>query len=214
MTEDRKSHLAPNAVNPLTTTPSSPRANHLHTAATSTLNTHGANLPSSSFLQRPHSTNPHKHVASNLKQPLPLILSAFAEHSAKGADFWFHALPYFSPAAYSAGTVLFTRSSPATAFYLLSSGILRADYAMPAGSFTESIVAGTTCGELPFFSQTERTATVVADTDVKVWMLDERAWGKLQEEWEEGARELLKVALGLTKERVDAVVGYVLTSAG
>jgi len=85
---------------------------------------------------------------------------------------------------------------------------------MPAGSFTESIVAGTTCGELPFFSQTERTATVVADTDVKVWMLDERAWGKLQEEWEEGARELLKVALGLTKERVDAVVGYVLTSAG
>lgn len=85
---------------------------------------------------------------------------------------------------------------------------------MPAGGFSESIVAGTTCGELPFFSGTERTATVVAETEVKVWVLDGEAWARMQEEWGEGARELLKVALGLTKERVDAVVGYVLTSAG
>jgi len=85
---------------------------------------------------------------------------------------------------------------------------------MPAGSFTESIVAGTTCGELPFFSGTKRTATVVAETEVKVWMLDEDGWRRLQEEWAEGAREFLKVALGLTKERMDAVVGYVLSSAG
>ena len=91
------------------------------------------------------------------------------------------------------------------AFYLLQTGILRATYHLPVGMYHESIVAGTTCGELPFFSTTLRTATVVAERDCVVWALDAESWQRMQREWEEGARELLTIALRLTKERVDAV---------
>ncbi len=110
--------------------------------------------------------------------------------------------------------MLFSRGDAAEAFYLLQTGILRAKYHLPTGYYHESIVAGTTCGELPFFSSTLRTATVAAEMDSVAWKLDQEGWDKMQKDWPEGSRELLKVALRLTKERVDAVTGYVLMTAG
>ena len=91
---------------------------------------------------------------------------------------------------------------------------MHASYDLPVGRYSESIVAGTTCGELPFFSETRRTATVTSEGEAVVWKLGREEWERLQAEWEEGARVLLEVALKLTKERMDAVVGYVLTTAG
>lgn len=99
-------------------------------------------------------------------------------------------------------------------FYLVESGILHAHYSLPVGRYHESIVAGTTCGELPFFSSSARTATVSAERDCVCWRLGSEAWERMNEEWPEGSRELLGVALKLTKERVDAVTSYVLTTAG
>lgn len=113
------------------------------------------------------------------------------------------------------GTTLFRQGDhPATAFYLLQNGILRATYTLPVGRYDEVIVAGTSCGELPFFSGTERTATVVAERESEVWVLGREAWERWEVEWADGAREVLRCVLGLTKERVDAVIGFVLVGSG
>lgn len=86
--------------------------------------------------------------------------------------------------------------------------MLRADYDLEQGQFSESIVAGTTCGELPFFSDTPRTATVVAEKRSTAWVLDEKNWQKLQKDYPEVAYELMRICLKLTSERLSAITGY------
>ncbi|KAI9708422.1 MAG: hypothetical protein M1828_002985 [Chrysothrix sp. TS-e1954] len=179
---------------------SSPRQRYLHQAASQTLDTQTHAVPPTRW--------------STYKQPLPLLLQTFQDLTDKNEDFWFRAIPFFTRKEYPAGRVLFERGDQPKAFYLLQTGMLRATYELPVGMYHESIVAGTTCGELPFFSTTLRTATVVADRDCVAWELDADSWAKMQRDWDEGARELLTVALRLTKERVDAVTSYVLTAAG
>lgn len=96
----------------------------------------------------------------------------------------------------------------ADGFYILEEGILRADYDLEQGKFSESIVPGTTCGELPFFSETPRTATVTAEKDSVAWVLDEENWKRLQEKHPEVAYELLRICLKLTSERLIAITRY------
>jgi len=88
--------------------------------------------------------------------------------------------------------------------------MFRADYDLEQGQFSESIVAGTTCGELPFFSDTPRTATVVAEKRTIAWLLDEEDWDKLQKDHPEVGYELMKICLKLTSERLSAITGYVI----
>lgn len=83
--------------------------------------------------------------------------------------------------------------------------MLKAEYVLRQGKFSEFIVAGTTCGELPFFSGTNRTSTTSADADCVAWVLDEERWNDLQKEQPEIAQELLKISLKLTSERMDAI---------
>lgn len=66
-------------------------------------------------------------------------------------------------------------------------------------------MAGTTCGELPFFSSTNRTATTYAERDCVTWMLDDEKWQELQRDHPAIAQELLKISLKLTSERMDAI---------
>ena len=98
----------------------------------------------------------------------------------------------------------------------MQSGILRADYDMQQGRLYETILAGTTCGELPFFSETYRTATVTAEVETTVWKMDAESWKQLQQLEPDGqvlANELLKVVLKLTAERFESITKYVLISA-
>ena len=112
------------------------------------------------------------------------------------------------------GTILYHRGETAKGFYLLEDGILRADYELPQGRYFESIVAGTTCGELPFFSETDRTATVQAERDCVTWLMDRQMWEELQRAEPDVAQELLRISLKLTSERMSAITSYVLTTAG
>ncbi|KAI9758153.1 MAG: hypothetical protein M4579_003186 [Chaenotheca gracillima] len=180
---------------------SSPRRSHLHQAATQT-------LPDQSAITLPPS------ILSSFKQPLPLMLQTFQDLTLYTEDFWFRACPFFSRFEYPAGTVLYHAGDAPNGFYLLEQGILRAEYALPQGKYFESIVAGTTCGELPFFSSTERTATVSAERDCIAWLLDEENWVELQRKCPDVASELLRVSLKLTSERMSAITSYVLTTAG
>ncbi|KAL6873155.1 sulfate permease [Trichoderma novae-zelandiae] len=177
----------------------SPRRNHLVEAAYDALN--------SVEIQR-------RSRWQSFKEPLRLMLQIFQELSDKNEDFWFQATPYFERKDYAAGTVLFRRGEPADGFYLLERGIIRAEYDLPQGRLCESIVAGTTLGELPFFSETSRTATAQVERDCTVWVMDTEAWKRLQQKEPEIAREFLKISLKLTSERMSAITSYILTTAG
>ncbi|KAI0126003.1 sulfate transporter family protein [Xylariales sp. AK1849] len=148
-----------------------------------------------------------------ISEPLRLMLQIFHDLSDKNEDFWFRAMPYFVRKEYPAGSVLYHRGEPAKGFYLLERGELRADYETPQGKLSEPIVQGTTCGELPFFSQTDRTATVLAVKNCVVWVMDTESWEKLRKEENDVYQELLSIALRLTNERMRAMTNYTLANA-
>jgi sulfate permease, SulP family len=178
---------------------SSPRRHHLHQVASTTLN---------------ENATTRSRTWHNYKQPLPLLLQIFEDLSENGEDFWFRAIRFFERKQFSSGTILFHTGDAARGFYLLEEGIFRADYDSPQGKYTELIVAGRPCGELPFFSETSRTATMAAERDCVAWELSESQWAELQKAEPDVASEMLKVCLKLTKERMDSVLGYILTAAG
>ncbi|KAI0858493.1 sulfate transporter family-domain-containing protein [Xylaria cubensis] len=145
----------------------------------------------------------------SISEPLRLMLQVFHNVSQKNEDFWFRAKPYFSRKEFPAGTVLYHRGEKAKGFYLLERGELHAEYETPQGHLSEPIVQGTTCGELPFFSETTRTATVRAVKDCVVWVMDTDSWNRLQDEEKDVAQELLRVSLKLTTERMNAMTNYI-----
>ncbi|KAJ6259454.1 hypothetical protein Dda_5091 [Drechslerella dactyloides] len=167
----------------------SPRINQLRVAATTTLK----------------ETEAWTSRWSNFKQPLPLLLQTFQERTGENEDFWFKAVEFFEKKSFLKGTVLFRRGDFASEFYLVQDGLLRAEYDHQTGKYYESITAGTTCGELPFFSETPRTATVVVERDCITWTMDRERWLKLQELHPDIASELYRLALKLTTERMDAI---------
>lgn len=146
-------------------------------------------------------------------QPLKILLQTFEDVSPHTEDFWHTLTPYFTRKEYAAGTVLYSRGDDPDGFYILEQGRFRAEYALDQGSFFEVILPGTTCGELPFFSETDRTGTVAVENDSVAWLLTRERYAELEEREREVARELLKVGLRLTKERMDAITSYVLVTA-
>lgn len=152
----------------------------------------------------------------HFKQPLPILMQTFQGLTTKREDFWFNVSSYFKREEIKANTVLYSSESEAKGFYIVEKGILRADYELEQGELYESILAGTTCGELPFFSETSRTATVTAEVDSVVWKLDTESWHAMKAHEKDGpemAMELYNIALKLTVERFMSVMAYVLISA-
>lgn len=179
---------------------SSPRHLYLQQVATSTIREDETAL-----------TAPAAWAA--MRQPLPLLLQSFQGLTSQNEDFWFPACGYFERNSYPAGTVLYREGDIPKAFYLLESGMLRAEYELPQGRYCELIVAGGPCGELPFFSETRRTATVRAEQDCQAWCLSAENWKQLREREPAIAQELLTVGLKWTTERMDSITSYVLTMA-
>jgi SulP family sulfate permease len=149
----------------------------------------------------------------NFAQPLRIILQTFEDVSAQNEDFWQVVAPYFERKEYPAGTVLYSRGDDPDGFYILEQGRFRAEYALDQGSFFEVILPGTTCGELPFFSETDRTGTVAVENESVAWLLTRERFNELEAKEQGVAMELLKVGLKLTKERMDAITSYVLVTA-
>lgn len=143
------------------------------------------------------------------KQPLQLLVQTFSTVSDKSEEFWQRAVPFFERKEFLSGSILYKREEMADGFFLLESGMLKAEYILPQlGKFSELIVEGTTCGELPFFSGTKRTSTTSAERDCVTWMLNQASWEEMQRKQPDVAQELLKISLKLTSERMDAITKY------
>ncbi|KAF1968606.1 sulfate transporter family protein-like protein [Bimuria novae-zelandiae CBS 107.79] len=191
---------------------SSPRRGAQYLAATTTFREQGRPAHSSS--------NGDQEVApslpskwKNFSQPTKIILQTFEDVSSKNEDFWHVLAPYFERREYPRGTVLYSRGDEPDGFYVVEKGRLRADYEFEQGNFSENIMPGTTCGELPFFSETDRTGTVAAEEESVAWLLTREKYNELEQKNRDVAAELLKVGLKLTKERMDAITSYVLVTA-
>ena len=192
LTDSRKEVPKPGQTNApsLETIHNSPRMHHLQQVATATLSE--------------QNLLPHPRW-QDYRQPLQLILQTFSTVSNKPEDFWYNTESFFACKEYAAGSVLYKNGDRPNGFFLLESGMLKAKYDFPQGKFSELIVAGTTCGELPFFSATERTSTTYAERDCVTWMLDDEQWKRMQDQHSDIAQELLKITLKLTSERMDAI---------
>ncbi|KAL8633576.1 hypothetical protein Q9189_000729 [Teloschistes chrysophthalmus] len=154
---------------------------------------------------REHQSTPHARW-QGYKQPLQLLLQTFSSVSDKPEGFWYPAVPFFERKEFCSGSLLYRREEVADGFFLLEQGMLKAEYILPhLGRFSEFIVEGTTCGELPFFSGTKRTSTTSAERDCVAWMLSQVQWEELQRKQPNVAQELLKISLKLTSERMDAI---------
>ena len=55
---------------------------------------------------------------------------------------------------------------------------------------------------------------MVAEKDSNTWRLDDKNWHEMGVYDPDVAQELLVITLRLTKERMDAVTSYILTTAG
>ncbi|KAL8907082.1 MAG: hypothetical protein Q9207_001623 [Kuettlingeria erythrocarpa] len=178
---------------------SSPRRNQLQQVATTAV--------------REQNPVPHTRWQS-YQQPFQLLVQTFSTVSDKSDDFWYRAVPFFERKQFSAGSILYKREEMADGFFLLKSGMLKAEYILPQlGKFSELIVEGTTCGELPFFSGTKRTSTTSAERDCVTWMLSQQKWEELQRTQPDIAQELLKISLKLTSERMDAITKHMLLTS-
>ncbi|KAK7203864.1 sulfate transporter family-domain-containing protein [Myxozyma melibiosi] len=158
-----------------------------------------------------------------INQPLTLFLQIIADFSTQPSSFWAPVMTYFKREEHKAGSYLFHKDDDADGFYLVEKGILKAEYNLDQGKFYEAIVAGTTAGELPFFSETKRSASMMVERDAVVWRLTAESWLKFLNEANNDheaanrrqvALELYKIAMKLTAERFSAITSYVLTSAG
>ena len=172
---------------------SSPRQNHLQQAATTILSKQDP-APSA--------------IWDEYQQPLQLILQTCCMISDKSEEFWKPMAPYFRRQDFAAGTELYRVDDTANNFYMLESGMLKAKYDLPQGKYSEIIVAGTTCGELPFFSSTARTSTTSAERDCVTWALTQQRWAEMQKDLPTVSQELLKCGLKLTSERMEAITKY------
>jgi SulP family sulfate permease len=190
--------------NPLDPNFSSPRRGAQFLAASNTMKEHGAETSSSSSNDR-ETAAVVSSKWKNFAQPIKIILQTFEDVSDKNEDFWHIAAPYFIRKEYSAGTVLYSRGDEPNGFYILERGRFRAEYELDQGRFYEVILPGTTCGELPFFSETDRTGTVAVENDSVAWLLTRERYNELEKKSTEVGSELLKVGLKLTKERMDAI---------
>lgn len=149
----------------------------------------------------------------DVKESLRLILHIFAPLTEKNERFWLRAVPFFEKKFFPANSVIFRRGAEANGFYLLQQGIMRAEYELPQGHLREKILAGTTCGELNFFAEAKRTATVTADRDCIAWLIDYKNWKNLQKKEPDVAQELMRIGLKITSERMKSITSYVLTIA-
>ncbi|KAL5115225.1 hypothetical protein ACEQ8H_006899 [Pleosporales sp. CAS-2024a] len=213
-TGDSPTSLGASSLNPAF---ASPRRGARLVAARSTMRE--ANHDTLSMLAIPDTTSTNTPPPSafsrwkNFSQPLRIILQTFEDVSSKNEDFWQLVAPYFERKVYPAGTVLYSRGDDPNGFYILEKGRFRAEYSLDQGSFCEVILPGTTCGELPFFSETDRTGTVAVEEDSVAWLLTREKYRELEEKDLRASGELLKIGLKLTKERLDTITSYVLVTA-
>ncbi|GAA5922609.1 Vsb1p [Sporobolomyces koalae] len=177
----------------------SPRANHLRTAAKETI-----------------SRTDGLQTTMNFQQPMPILMQSLKPYSPDlNEDYCFRLSRYFKRVHIERGTSLWTVGSEPDAFYVIESGMLRANYVFSDHSHTvnESMVAGTIAGELSFLSRTRRNTNVVAERDSVLWKMEVGSHEELgkKEGWV-FARQFEEVLLKIANAETEVLLGHLMSS--
>ncbi|SNX85208.1 uncharacterized protein MEPE_03917 [Melanopsichium pennsylvanicum] len=215
----------------------SPRQNHLHEAAriavrserTTPIDEIGPTLSLNSTIESKGEDEEEETVATptapkaNLHvQPLPLLAITFRAYlhhlptfftSVAEQEFFSALVPYFSLLRKSSGETLWERGDAANAMYLIESGIVKARYDFPQEQYeiNEAMLAGTIAGELTFLSKKERNTTAYADTDVKLWMMDQQALERLHSDRQEVYQTFVEILLRVAGDEQESLMSYLVS---
>ena len=93
------------------------------------------------------------------------------------------------------GVTLWRIGDKSDSLYIVESGVLRATYRFPSGSFSESMVSGTLAGEMSFLSDTPRNTEVIVEKQAVVWKLTREEMQRLEKENPDFAKVFVRLVL-------------------
>lgn len=139
------------------------------------------------------------------------LVEAFHYISEKKEDFYDQLGQYFHEINVPSGAVLWHQDDAPDCLYLVGKGILKAtwkateeDKARPV----ESILPGTMAGELGFFTDKRREATLIAENECVLWIMRRSDYEKLLQDEPNLANEFMRLALNFSAERLNAMTYY------
>ncbi len=193
----------------------SPRNNFVRKAANSI-------IQQDTYLQTSADSN-----LNQWKEPLPLLLTVLQDISDQPIEFWKNLSPFLTKLVIRKDHIIYRPGMPVR-FFIVESGLLRADFDIDSGSFSQSVLPGTAFGESFFYNNSLNTCPIsefgnidtsltslVAEAESVIWYLDSENLKKLQESDDciKIYNELLLVALKLMAERFKTVTEYVIISS-
>ncbi|CAG8571542.1 8622_t:CDS:10, partial [Diversispora eburnea] len=145
-----------------------------------------------------HEERPRKYLSKATK----ILIEAFQDITDKNEEFFNQLAPYFHEIKVPAGVILWKQDERPDCLYLVEKGILRATWRATEGEHAkpvESILPGTLAGELGFFAQRDREATLVAENECTLWKMTESDFMKLPPKV---ANDFMRLALNFSAERL------------
>ncbi len=73
------------------------------------------------------------------------------------------------------------------------------------------MLAGTIAGELTFLSRKERNTTAFADTDVKLWKLDQERFEKMHKEVPKAYHSFVEILLRVAGDEQESLMSYLVS---
>jgi SulP family sulfate permease len=129
-------------------------------------------------------------------------MKAFSSYGALDKDLMKPLAPYLTRVTIPRGVHLWRLGDEPDTLYIIESGVLRATYHFPSGSFSETMVSGTLAGELSFLSETPRNTEAVVEKLAVVWKLTREEMYRLEREQPDFAKVFVRLVL---KGTVDPV---------
>ncbi|CAG8601827.1 821_t:CDS:10 [Ambispora gerdemannii] len=148
----------------------------------------------------------HSHT-----QPFALLVQTFQDISDKNDEFFHLLTPYFHEIRVPSGARLWKQGDAPDCLYLVERGLLRATFKAEVGDQAkpvESILPGTMAGELGFFADRPRDATLYADMDCILWQMRTSDYEKLLDKKPLVANEFMRLSLNFSAERLATMTHY------
>jgi sulfate permease, SulP family len=136
-----------------------------------------------------------RYPSSSETGPNEVLSRAFSSYGQVDKDLMNPLGSYLTRVTIPRGVTIWRIGDPADSLYIIESGVLRATYRFPAGSFSESMVSGTLAGELSFMSDTPRNTEVVVEKQAVVWKLTREEMLRLERERPEFAKTFVRLVL-------------------
>ncbi|RGB29585.1 sulfate transporter family-domain-containing protein [Rhizophagus diaphanus] len=156
-------------------------------------------------------TDQEERVVKYANKLTAALMEAFQDISGKEEGFFDRLGPYFHEIEVPSGAILWRQDAEPDCLYLVEKGILKATWRAMEGDQArpvESILPGTMAGELGFFANKLREATLIAEVDCVLWQMRRADYDLLLMNEPKIANEFMRLALNFSAERLHAMTYY------